>query len=542
MIRSVNDDEFPFEPLSDHKVYIPKPSATLRTMSLLSIVDVVVYQAMVNIIADHSNNFLISHENQNVLGNLYAGPRKRWMLKPWKTQYNRFVKRIIDIYNSGNKWIASTDIVAFYDTIDHERLIGVIKRYCPEDEKFFGLFKKCISKWAAHSNLISMSRGIPQGSNASDFLANLYLHEIDRIMIVEGYHYVRYVDDIRILGTDKATVQRGLILFDLELKRAGLVAQVNKTSIHKIEDIEKEVNRLKIYITDIDGMGDYKLISSPTLPRSEQAESIVDYIEKTTPTSIETEKISGTSRIEGRVDDDQDDEDEIPVEESSQMNLEEFQEQLKEIFLENFDQLDDTESGKQAESSLTFCLYRLDPCEEIRDKVLKLLPKIPWRSEAVTKCLSKFKGDQVVVQELKKFIEEHEVYSWHRANALWALSQITEPKELEGICRNWLADTKMDWFARTIAARILIKVPTQHAFFIECLKREQENTKQDGEETAILRQELAYGAFQKIKSREKQLALFKIIIQDPSLIPYFCANTRHFYFLVQTGAVSNRPS
>ncbi|MEH1905923.1 MAG: RNA-directed DNA polymerase [Nostoc sp.] len=56
-----------------------------------------------------------------------------------------------------------------------------------------------------------MSRGIPQGSNASDFLANLFLYELDKIMIGQGYNYVRYVDDIRILGHDKQTVQQGLI-------------------------------------------------------------------------------------------------------------------------------------------------------------------------------------------------------------------------------------------------------------------------------------------------------------------------------------------
>jgi hypothetical protein len=86
------------------------------------------------------------------------------------------------------------------------------------------------------------------------------------------------------------------------------------------------------------------------------------------------------------------------------------------------------------------------------------------------------------------------------------------------LCGRWLANNNLDWFARTIAARILWKVPTQHAFFVECLKREQENTKQDGEETAILRQELSFGAFQRIKSPKKQLALFKLIIQDPSLL------------------------
>jgi hypothetical protein len=420
LVRLVQDDEFTFEPLADHKVYIPKPSSTLRTMSLLSIVDVIIYQAMVNVIAYYSHIHLVSLENQNVLGNLYAGPGKRWMLKPWKIQYNRFVNRIVGIYNSGNNWIASTDIVAFYDTIDHERLMDVIRRFCPNDEKFLILFRTCISKWAAHSNEISMSRGIPQGSNASDFLANLYLHDIDRIMIVQGYQYVRYVDDIRILGPDKATVQQGLILFDLELKRAGLVAQVTKTSIHKIENIEREVNRLKFYITDIDGTGEFLFITSPTLPRSEQAGSISNYIEKTVTRSDQEQIGNGSSQYEDSLDGWGEDED-LVLEEPDQIKPEKFQEQLLQKFLENYELLDDPDIGKQAESSLTFCLYRLDPCDEIRDKVLALLHKFPWRSEAVTKCLARFKEDQVVKNGLLDFIIVHEVYSWHRANALWAL-------------------------------------------------------------------------------------------------------------------------
>lgn len=516
LVRLVQDEEFPYEPLADHKVYIPKPSSTLRTMSLLTVQDVIIYQAMVNVIADHSHEYLVTHENQNVLGNLYAGPGKRWMLKPWKIQYTRFVNRIIKIYDSGKKWIASTDIVAFYDTIDHERLIGVIRRYCPNDEKLFDLFRKCISKWAAHSNEISMSRGIPQGSNASDYLANLYLYEIDREMIVQGYQYVRYVDDVRILGSDKATVQKGLILFDLELKRAGLVAQVTKTSIHQIEDIEKEINRLKFTITDIDGTGEYILVTSPTLPKSEQAESIGGFLAETTTSYVQEQSDDGLIQPTGIQEEDWDEggtENFTTIEKGSPEKL---QEQLVEKFLENYELLDDPDSGKQAESSLTFCLYRLGPCEEIREQALALLAKIPWRSEAITACLARFKQDEIVIQGLRKFILEHEVYSWHRANALWALSQITDPLALEDICRAWMAEEELHWYARTIAARILINVPTQHAYFMECLKREQEKVNQDGEETAILRQELAKGAFARIRSPKKQLALFKLIAKDPS--------------------------
>ncbi len=50
-------------------------------------------------------------------------------------------------------------------------------------------------------------------------------------MIVKGHQYLRYVDDIRILGNSKPLVQRGIIDFDLELKKYGLVAQVRPLRI-----------------------------------------------------------------------------------------------------------------------------------------------------------------------------------------------------------------------------------------------------------------------------------------------------------------------
>lgn len=117
------------------------------------------------------------------------------MLRPWKQQYNNFVNSVERLYRKGNAWIASIDIVSFYDTIDHERLIQILWKYCrcKRDNKFENLLRECLSKWSAHTVDVKMSRGIPQGSNASDFLANLFLYELDKIMIGQGYNYVRYV-------------------------------------------------------------------------------------------------------------------------------------------------------------------------------------------------------------------------------------------------------------------------------------------------------------------------------------------------------------
>ena len=517
LVQQVKAEDFPYLPLADHKVYVPKPSTTLRTMSLMAVPDVIVYQALVNIIADRSHPYLVSHENEHVLGNLYAGSGKRWMLKRWKRQYIRFIERVEKMYHIGNPWIASTDIVAFYDTIDHERLLSLIRQYCGEDDRFQDFLRQCLSKWSAHNADSTMGRGIPQGSNASDFLANLYLHEIDRKLISNGHHYVRYVDDIRILGADKSTVQRGLILFDLELKCAGLVAQVNKTSVHKIENIKKEVSRLRFLITDPTGTGEYTLLETPSSPISEQAESVSDYIENTP--SEETELKNSKSDDSYSEDDNGEEENQLSqCVDIDHHKFETFQKQLTRQFLEAFELLDDPVRGKEAESHITFCLYRLKPHESIRNQGVSLLSRLPWRSEAVSHFLGGFKNDSFVIEELEKFISEHKVYSWHRANSLWALYRVSKAKDVAPICRAWLADSQLDWYARTIAARILAEVPGQHAYLLECLKREQEEFSDDAEATSILRQELSYAAFQRIKSYGKQLALLQLICSDKSSI------------------------
>jgi retron-type reverse transcriptase len=515
LVQQVNSENFPYSPLADHKVYVPKPSTTLRTMSLMAVPDVIVYQALVNVIADHSHLHLVSHENEHVLGNLYAGTGRRWMLQPWKRQYSRFVERVEKLYSIGNSWIASTDIVAFYDTIDHERLLNLIRQYCGTADRLENLFRQCLSKWSAHNATSTMGRGIPQGSNASDFLANLYLYEIDCKLISSGYHYIRYVDDVRILGADKSTVQRGLILFDLELKCAGLVAQVSKTSVHKIEDIEKEVSRLKFVITDPTGTGEYVLLETPSPPASEQAGSVENLIENTPSEQTELEQ---NGAFDGSSDEEEDSYTSDHSIDIDKHKSEKLQKQLRNKFLESFNLLNDFDRAKEAESHITFCLYRLEPHITLRNQGVSLLSRLPWRSEAISAFLGRFEGDDYVIEELKKFISEHTVYSWHRANTLLALYKISSAKDVAPQCREWLADDQLDWYARTIAARILAEVPSQHSYLVECLKKEQNNINGDAEATSVLRQELAYSAFQRIKSFKKQLALLQLICSDKSPI------------------------
>lgn len=506
----VREEHITYCPLPDNKVYVPKASSTLRTMSMMCLPDLIVYQAMVNVIANTSHPHLVTHENQHVWGNLYAGSDSPWMLKRWKEQYNNFVKEIEKLYEMGNTWIASTDIVSFYDMIDHHILLDLVRKHCGEDDNFITLLRECLTTWASHSADTSMSRGIPQGSNASDYLANLYLYEIDQHMIAKGHHYVRYVDDIRILGKDKATVQQGLIDFDLELKKYGLVAQVSKTSVHEIENIEREITRLRFWVTDPIDSTTYQ--DEASLPSSEQASSIRDQIESSQSEHVE----------------DQMDHEDIDDEESNAANkasvdentsAESIQNQLLEEFHDAFEKLDDPEHGREANTKIVYCLNRLFKHDAIRDKVLDLLERLPWRSEPVTRYLALFKGDEEVIRALEKFVVEHEVYYWHRANALEALQEIAGAKRISHICRGWISDDLQKWYAKMVAVRILQKAPGQHAFFVEALREEQNRVGHDLSQKSLLRLQLAYSAFHTAKAKQKHLALLKLLLRpDESIL------------------------
>jgi len=505
LVARVSNEDNLYQPLPDSKVYVPKPSTTLRTMSMMCIPDLIVYQAMVNVIADNSYRYLVTHENQHVWGNLYAGHASPYMLKPWKTQYRNFVDRIVKLFQDGNNWIASTDIVSFYDTIDHRTLLGFVKKYAGNDVRFITLLENCLANWASHSTDTVMSRGIPQGSNASDYLANLYLYEIDQQMILKGHQYVRYVDDVRIMGSNKAIVQQGLIDFDLALKKYGLVAQVNKTSVHQIGDIKQEITILKFWVTDpADLMTTY--VDEVKLPNSEQASSIRDFV-----TSSSRDTLDDAIESDDTNDDEEADDSDNPTADDN-TSTEAIQNQLYEQFLDAFANLDDPEKGKEANIKITYCLNRLFRRDDLKEKVLQLLDKIPWRSEAITRYLALFEKDEVVICGLTEFIQNHQVYYWHRANALEALAKIAGANYVTPICRDWLSDDLQTWYPKVIATRLLMKAPRQHSFLVECLRREQ--NKNDLKERAILRQQLAFAAFTTSKSRQKHSTLFDIILKQ----------------------------
>jgi group II intron reverse transcriptase/maturase len=84
----------------------------------------------------------------------------------------------------GANWVIEGDLTAFFDNIDHEILLGLLRRKI-DDGRVIELVRRFLRAGYIEDGSFKESLlGSPQGSVISPLLANIYLHELDRF--VEG--------------------------------------------------------------------------------------------------------------------------------------------------------------------------------------------------------------------------------------------------------------------------------------------------------------------------------------------------------------------
>ena len=79
-----------YTPTHATKVYIPKKSGILRTVSLLSVEDQIVYQPFANTIADRLPKRVTRHAHNSVFAHIYAGRSSKWFYRKWTIGYRKF--------------------------------------------------------------------------------------------------------------------------------------------------------------------------------------------------------------------------------------------------------------------------------------------------------------------------------------------------------------------------------------------------------------------------------------------------------------------
>jgi hypothetical protein len=215
---------------------------------LLTVNDQIAYQACVNVVAEELRKRTSKRYLKTVFYHLYAGPSSLFFYRKWETAYRAYSNAIRVNFRNGLRFVASFDLTAFYDSIDHQVLRQLLRRTGVDLETTEFLLR-CLRHWteatwsAGNKALIFHDHGIPQGPLSSGMLSEVVLQYLDRIgdSASKDVRYLRYVDDIKIMAKDEKSLRRKLVALDVAAKQVGLFPQGTKITIREISDPEEEI-------------------------------------------------------------------------------------------------------------------------------------------------------------------------------------------------------------------------------------------------------------------------------------------------------------
>ena len=162
--------------------------------------------------------------------------------------------------------MADFDLVSFFDLIDHKILRKILEQGVADGE-VLDLLAVCLEKWTSgNPSAYIKGHGIPQGPEPSAFLAEIMLTKFDRDKY-RDVTYLRYVDDIKLLGRDFSPVRRSLLRLDLQAKRLGLVPQAQKIDIRRVTDISAELKSIPSSVAGVTNPTSNRPLSKGTVRR-----------------------------------------------------------------------------------------------------------------------------------------------------------------------------------------------------------------------------------------------------------------------------------
>ncbi|MEO1487750.1 MAG: group II intron reverse transcriptase/maturase [Bacteroidota bacterium] len=169
-------------------VEIPKAHGKTRLLGVPTVVDRWLQQAMSQQLAIH---FELDFEGES-----YGfRPKKNLQQAVLKSQ---------EYINDGFQDIVDIDLQAFFDEVQHYRLLQLIYNKVKCRTTLWLIRKWLRAPIHKNGRLYKRRKGLPQGSPLSPLLSNILLDQLDKYLKEKGCRFIRYADDFSIYTRSKA--------------------------------------------------------------------------------------------------------------------------------------------------------------------------------------------------------------------------------------------------------------------------------------------------------------------------------------------------
>jgi len=118
------------------------------------------------------------------------------------------IKQALEYLNEGYEWVIDIDIEQFFDKVNHDKLIQILREQV-NDSTTLHLIRKYLKAGAMEKGLEKAAiSGVPQGGPLSVVLSNVYLDKLDKELEQRGLRFTRYADDTMVFTKSEKAANR----------------------------------------------------------------------------------------------------------------------------------------------------------------------------------------------------------------------------------------------------------------------------------------------------------------------------------------------